>query len=132
MKLLADTSALLALLFREDQFHAAAAAFPRDNPGARFLLTDLILGEVATRVRARADAARAVHVSREILRSKRHELVLVDTRMVTEALVRMERFHDKKLSFADCASFAVMDRVGLRAAFTFDADFRDCGYTMLP
>lgn len=48
------------------------------------------------------------------------------------ALDRLERFHDKRLSLTDCVSFELMDRFGLEAAFTFDRDFRDCGYRMVP
>jgi predicted nucleic acid-binding protein len=44
----------------------------------------------------------------------------------------MARFGDKRLSLADCASFELMERLGLSAAFSFDRDFRDCGYRMLP
>ena len=44
----------------------------------------------------------------------------------------MKRFADKRLSLADCASFEVLDRFALDGAFTFDRDFRDCGYRMLP
>ena len=51
---------------------------------------------------------------------------------MTAALTRMEQFHDKRLSLTDCVSFELMDRFRLPAAFTFDRDFRDCGYRMLP
>jgi predicted nucleic acid-binding protein len=44
----------------------------------------------------------------------------------------MSRFADKRLSLTDCASFELMDRLGLEGAFAFDPDFRDCGYRMLP
>ena len=79
MKLLADTSALLALLLADDQHHVAATSFVRKNPQARFVMTELILAEVVTRVRARADAALAVAIANDLLRSRRYELVLVDT-----------------------------------------------------
>jgi predicted nucleic acid-binding protein len=44
----------------------------------------------------------------------------------------MARFADKRLSLADCASFEVLERLGIGSAFTFDRDFRDCGHHMLP
>jgi predicted nucleic acid-binding protein len=44
----------------------------------------------------------------------------------------MERYDDKTLSLSDCASFALMDELGLDTAFAFDTDFRDCGYRIVP
>jgi predicted nucleic acid-binding protein len=44
----------------------------------------------------------------------------------------MARFSDKRLSLTDCASFELMERLRLEAAFTFDRDFRDCGLRMVP
>ena len=41
MKLLVDTSALLALAFRDDRHHEAAAAFVRAHPHARLVLSEL-------------------------------------------------------------------------------------------
>ena len=132
MKLLADTSALLALFFRDDRNHRSAAGFVRKSPQARFLMTDLILGEVVTRLRARVEARRAVAVADELLRSERYELLFIDDAVLRGSLQRMARFADKRLSLTDCASFEVMERLGLDAAFTFDSDFRDCGFQMLP
>lgn len=132
MKLLADTSALLALMWRDDRNHPAAVAFVREHPQARFLLTELILSEVATRLRARSSAERAADAVDSLLDSRRYELVLVELDVLRGALGWMRRFRDKRLSLADCASFEVMERVGVQAAFTFDPDFRDCGFRMVP
>ena len=132
MKLLADTSALLALAWRDDRNHDAAARFVHDNPQARFLLTDLVLSELATRLRARSTAELAAGAVGRLLDSRRYELVLVDAAMLRGALEQMRRYADKRLSFADCASFEVMERLHLPGAFTFDRDFRDCGFRMLP
>ena len=132
MKLLADTSALLAVVLRDDRHHAAAAKFVRSHPAARFVLTELVLAEVATRLRARAGAERAAAVARELLRSKRYELIFIDSAVLGGALERMDRFADKRLSLADCASMELIDRLRLGGAFTFDADFRDCGVRSFP
>jgi hypothetical protein len=132
VKLLADTSALLALALRDDRNHAAAVAFVRQAPQARFVLTELILFELATRLRVHAGAAQAVAVAGSLLESRRYEVLFIGADVVRGALARMARFADKRLSLTDCASFELMERLGLSAAFSFDRDFRDCGYRTLP
>ena len=132
MKLLADTSALLALLFRTDEHHAAAVRFVKQHPHARFVMTELILSEIVTRVRARTNAAQAADAGRSLLAGRRYEVLFADASLVSSGLARMEQFGDKHLSFTDCVSFELMDRLGIEQAFAFDSDFRDCGYTMRP
>lgn len=42
------------------------------------------------------------------------------------------RYDDKVLSFTDCTSLAVMDRLELDTAFTLDHDFEALGYIIVP
>ena len=112
--------------------HGPIDAFVRRQSRARFVLTELILAEVTTRLRALAGAERAVGVARSLLESRRFDLTFVDSDLLAGALARMKRFADKRLSLTDCASFEVMDRLGLDSAFSFDRDFRDCGFQMAP
>ena len=58
--------------------------------------------------------------------------VFVDRALLDAAVRKMEQYDDKALSLPDRASFALMDQLGLDTAFAFDADFRDCGYRILP
>lgn len=132
MKLLADTGALLALVSPDDRHHAAAARFVKQHAQARFVLTDLVLVELTTRLRARVGAARAVAVAHDFLRSRRYEIVFADPPLIVGALDKMQQFGDKRLSLTDCASFQLMQQLGLEAAFAFDRDFRDCGFRMVP
>ncbi len=132
MKLLADTSGLLALFRRNDAHHAEAERWLKQTPEARFLMTDLVLGETVTRLAASAGANRAVAAAGSLLASARYTIVFVDEPIVRGALAQMAKHADKRLSLADCANFEVMDRLSLEAAFTFDRDFRDCGYAMVP
>jgi hypothetical protein len=132
VKLLADTSALLALYVRNDANHARALEFVRQNPSARYVLTELILAEVATRLRALAGAERGASVALSLLESRRYEVLFADSGLLRGAIQRMARLRDQRLSLTDCVNFEVMDRLGLRDAFSFDRDFRDCGYAMVP
>ena len=132
MKLLVDTGALLALALRRDRYHGAAVRFLKSLTHARFVLTDLVLGELATRLRARAGAGQAVAIVRDLLNSRRYEVVFADRALLEAAIGKMEQYDDKTLSLPDCASFALMDQLGLDTAFAFDTDFRDCGYQILP
>ena len=132
MKLLADTSAVLALVLADDRHHEEARRFVRKSPRVRFVMTELILGEVVTRLRARTDAARAVAFADDVFRSPRYDVVFVDAELLRGALAQMSRFADKRLSLPDCASFELIERLGLDGTFTFDRDFRDCGFRMLP
>jgi predicted nucleic acid-binding protein len=132
VRLLVDTGALLAYLLKNDQHHHEAQAFVRRHQEARFVLTDLILSELVTRLRVRAGARRAATAGRSLLDSRRYSVVFVDAPLVRSGFARMEQFADKTLSLPDCVSFEVIDRLGLDGAFAFDRDFRDCGYRVFP
>jgi predicted nucleic acid-binding protein len=126
-KLFADTSALLALALRDDAPHAAAARFVRENSRMRFVLSEMV-----TRLRARADAGLAAAAARRLLASTRYEIVFADPSLIEAGLEELERFADKQLSLTDAVAFVLIDRLSLDGAFTFDRDFRDCGYPTVP
>jgi predicted nucleic acid-binding protein len=132
VKLLADTGALLALFNPRDALHDRAKRFTRKADGTRFVLTELILSETVTRLRSRTDAAHAADVGLALLNSRRYEVLFVDAGLVEAGLADLRRFSDKRLSLVDCVSFAVIRTLALDGSFTFDRDFRDCGFTVYP
>lgn len=47
-------------------------------------------------------------------------------------LLRIAHYDDKDFSLTDATSFAVMERLHIPHAFTFDRDFTQYGLTVLP
>jgi predicted nucleic acid-binding protein len=131
VKLLLDTGAILALVWKKDRNHQAARRFVRDNPRTRWVVSDLLIAEVATRVRARENAGQAVRVASNIV-ERMADVVYCDRDLLRSALGTMERFSDKRLSVADCLSFVLIERLALDGAFTFDRDVQDCGFASHP
>lgn len=132
MKLLADTGALLALFNRRDEYHRQANAFVRAEARTQFVVTELILSETVTRLRVRSDAARAADIGTALLNSRRYDVVFVDGALFESGLSNLRKFSDKRLSLVDAVSFAVIRTLALDGAFTFDRDFRDCGFKTFP
>jgi len=132
VKFLLDTSAVLALMETRDRNHAAAKAFAKKSRTARFVVSDLVLSEIGTRLRARAGAEGAARCVLHLLHAETSDVVFADRDLIESAAAEMVRFADKELSLVDCLSFVLMDRLHLPAAFTFDRDFLDCGFRMVP
>jgi predicted nucleic acid-binding protein len=132
VKLLADTGALLALFNPRDEYHRRARTFVNEATSVRFVVTELIVSETVTRLRARTGAARAADAGAALLNSRRYEVLFADTRLLDAGLGNLRRFADRRLSLVDAVSFAVIRSLALDGAFTFDRDFRDCGFAVFP
>lgn len=131
---LADTSALLALASRDDQYHRKAAELGRRHlkGGGRFVSTGLVLAELQARVLYRRGPAEARRLVNVLLDDPVYEWV-----EVTLALLRasahnwLDRFADQRFSLTDAVSFEVMRREKLRTAFAFDDHFLTAGFQVL-
>jgi predicted nucleic acid-binding protein len=127
-----DTSALLALIWAKDRHHSEAAAAWTElrRQGARLTTTDWVIAETVTLTRARASFDLSLTVAERLL-SPPFEVEWVDRNLADEALALYRKYRDHALSLCDCASFAVMRRRRLAAAFAYDDDFRHVGFRTL-
>jgi predicted nucleic acid-binding protein len=48
------------------------------------------------------------------------------------ALERFEKYADQNVSFTDCVSFVLMQKHGIRTAFSFDRHFAMAGFDVEP
>lgn len=129
---LVDTSAHYALADPRDGSHAAASAVVdqlAEGP-SRLYTTNLVVAETHALLLARRGRHVALRVLQEIDLST---MTIVRVSAADERRAReiLTRYDDKDFSLTDAASFAVMERLNLRYAFTFDRHFAQYGFTVL-
>ncbi len=123
-----DTSALYALLDRDDEHHPRAGAVWNKllQAGDVLVTTNYVLVETLALVQHRLgiDAVRTFY--EDICPVLRVEWVDSATHgAAVEAVLSARR---RTLSMVDCAGFIVMRRLGIRRAFAFDPHFAQHGF----
>lgn len=127
-----DSSAYAALLDRRDENHAAARRIVGAISQAQYRLvtTNVILIEAHALILSNMSSEFARQFLRNV-QSGNTLIVRVRARDEQRAQEVLFRYTDKDWSFADATSFVVMERLGMRYAFTFDSDFAQYGFTVL-
>ena len=128
----ADSSAYYATADRNDrsQRQSLQIAGRAQQIGLRSYTTRYVLAEThALIVSRRRNSRLALAFLREIERSRATTVVAVDETDESRAREILARYEDHLFSLTDAISFAVMERLGLAYAFTFDSDFAAFGFT---
>jgi predicted nucleic acid-binding protein len=115
---LVDTSAYFALLDADDANHAQARTIRFVLAETHALLLNRLSQPIATR----------------FLRDMEHSpttVVWMTPADVQRAKAIISQYDDKDFSLTDATSFAMMERVRLPSAFTFDRHFAQYGLTVL-
>ena len=123
MSILVDTGAWYALADKADRHHAKASRFFLDQATiAHFLTTDLIAAETWTLLTSHLGRPAAVTFW-ETLREIKIPILTVQPADLEAAWRIIQTFPDQTFSLVDSVTFALMERVGVTEAFTFDAHF---------
>ena len=126
-----DTSALLALVDRDDEFHARAVATIRSLGADDTLLThEYVLVETTSLAQRRLGLQAVRGLVDDLL--PLFEVAWVDEPLHAEAREALLAAGRRTVSLVDWMSFLVMRRHGVRRAFTFDQDFVVEGFEVLP
>lgn len=127
-----DTSALYALLDRDDRNHAAAAAwFAGHDPNTDDLVThNYVVAESA----ALADRRLGVDAARALLEDvlPAMSLEFVDESLHRAAISAYLAASRRGPSLVDRTSFELMRHRGIGVALAFDRDFQTAGFATVP
>jgi hypothetical protein len=110
--------------------HGSAAKVKKkiENSYGLPVTTNLVVAETITLLRLKAGFDEAVAFGEKVFASKSLQVVMVDEGIEKSAWRIFRKYSDKRLSFADCASFAVMRELRITRAFTFDDRFSQLGF----
>jgi len=120
LSIFVDSSAWFAAAVVRDRCNARATAILQSEPD--HVTTDHIVVETWLLLNARFHS-RAANLFWERLRRSRVEIEHVGAADFERAWIIGELFPDQNFSIVDRTSFAVMERLGLNRAASFDDDF---------
>lgn len=130
MTLFVDTSAILALVDRDDPAHTgmlAAFALGRTEPLATHAY---VVVETLSVARRRFGATVAADIVDRVMPAI--DVAPVDTDLHAAGIAAFRESIESSVSLVDRTSFAFMRRQGIDRAIALDADFRTAGFETLP
>ncbi len=129
-----DTSAFVALRNAAEAEHERARAALSEllTEGAALFTSNYVFAETYTALMVRVGRAEAIEWGRRFRASGAVELVRLEQDVESDAWEILERHGDKRWSYVDATSFALIERDGSGEAFAFDAHFGQRGLRVHP
>lgn len=129
-----DASYIIALELVDDPNHQLALQHWRslERKNLKLITTSYIFDEVVTFLNSRYLHTKAVTIGERLLTSPSVQLIQVDQDLFTEGWRLFRQYDDKSYSLTDCISFAIMKRLNINNALTFDKHFSQAGFNKLP
>jgi predicted nucleic acid-binding protein len=128
-----DSSAYFALKAVNDTNHeiARTPAYQLVETRRRLFTTNLVVAETHALMLNRLGYLDALSWLLDIIDSPGTTIVRVSLRDERRALEILRRYDDTTFSLTDATSFAVMERLHITRAFSFDQDFDQYGFVTL-
>jgi predicted nucleic acid-binding protein len=129
-----DTSAFVALRNSSEAEHerARAALGELIEEGVALFTSNYVFAETYTALMVRVGRSEAIEWGRRFRASGAIDLVHLDRPIEERAWEILEGHEDKRWSYVDATSFALIERDGAGEALAFDAHFSQRGLRVLP
>ena len=126
-----DTSFWVAVRNARDARHEEAAVVLGSVGEMHLVTSNHIRGETWTFLRTRVGHRSATACLEALARSPRLEIVHIPQAMEDVALAWLRRHDERRYSFVDATSFALMRSLKIKDALAYDADFSAAGFREL-
>jgi predicted nucleic acid-binding protein len=129
-----DTSAFVALRNSSEAEHerARSALAGLIADGVALFTSNYVFAETYTALMVRVGRGEAIEWGRRFRDGGAIDLVHLDRTTEQKAWEILERHDDKRWSYVDATSFALIERDGASEAFAFDAHFVQRGLQVVP
>ena len=129
-----DTSAFVALRNASEAEHerARSALAELISSGVALFTSNYVFAETYTALMVRVGRAEAIEWGRRFRAGGAIDLVHLDRPTEERAWEILERHDDKRWSYVDATSFALIERDGGSEAFAFDGHFAQRGLHLVP
>ena len=129
-----DTSAFVALRNSSEAEHerARSALTELISEGVALFTSNYVFAETYTALMVRVGRGEAIEWGRRFRDGGAIDLVHLDRPTEQRAWEILERYDDKRWSYVDATSFALLERGGEGSAFAFDVHFAQRGLQLVP
>jgi uncharacterized protein len=129
-----DTSAFVALRNSSEAEHelARTALVGLISEGVALFTSNYVFAETYTALMVRVGRGEAIEWGRRFRGGGAIDLVHLDRPTEEKAWEILEQHDDKRWSYVDATSFALIERDGGNEAFAFDAHFGQRGLQVIP
>jgi predicted nucleic acid-binding protein len=127
-----DTGGWIARFYPADQHHSEALQWFGQNRQV-LITTDYIVDEALTLLKARGQLRRAFELGELFFSGKLTHVHYLTEEDILAGWAIFRTYSDKEWSFTDCTSKAVIEKLALTHAFSFDQHFVQFGtVTIVP
>ncbi|OGY17702.1 MAG: hypothetical protein A2784_00835 [Candidatus Chisholmbacteria bacterium RIFCSPHIGHO2_01_FULL_48_12] len=128
-----DSSGFVSLVSHGDEFYKDAVMWWRLNEKkVNLLISNLVVMETLGWVRHHLGKKRAVELGDYILSGEGVGIERVTRSDETKAWDLFVKVDGRGVSMVDCTSVILMKRLGVERIFSFDQDFSDLGFQVVP
>lgn len=126
MRILIDTSFVVALINKHDEYHDIAVQLSLEFNGVPAVITDSVLLEIGNSL-ARNHKQDSIRTIEGFFDADEVEIVRVDEHLFEKGFAWYKNRLDKQWGLVDCISFVVMNEHNISLALTHDRHFTQAG-----